>query len=82
MTIRRVSRIHIGLKSKRTLCNVEEGRPDKVLDSFGLGSIGNSLALGDLRCGIHLLKEIGDSKDAIGTLENGGNGLWGVQVGL
>ena len=53
-----------------------------MLDSLGLGSIGDSLTLSDLRCGIHLLKEIGDGKDTIGALEGGGNGLWFVQIGL
>lgn len=53
-----------------------------MLDTLSLGGIGDSLALGDLRCGIHLLEEVGDGEDAIGTLEDRSNGLGGVQVGL
>lgn len=66
----------------RTLGDVQKGRPNKVLDTLSLGGIGDSLALGDLRCGIHLLEEVGDGEDAIGTLEDRSNGLGGVQVGL
>ena len=53
-----------------------------MLDALSLGSIGDSLALGDFRRGIHLLEEVGDGEDTIGALEDGSNGLGGVQVGL
>jgi hypothetical protein len=53
-----------------------------VLNTRSLGGIGHGLALDDLRCCIHLLEEVGDREDAIGTLEYGPKGLGSVQVGL
>ena len=53
-----------------------------MLNTLSLGGIGDSFSLSDLRCGIHLLEEVGNGEDAIGTLENGSNGLGSVQVGL
>lgn len=66
----------------RTLGDVDERGPDKVLDTGSLGGVGDGLSLGELRCGVQLLEEVGDGEDAIGALEVWSKGLGGVQVGL
>ena len=44
----------------RTLRNVQERGPDKVLNTLSLDGIRDSLALSDFTCGIHLLEEAGN----------------------